>query len=104
MRRIASVGWALVASLGASQTAWAADLPARPPAVVAPAAVVTSWTGFYVYGGGGYGLWAADTSTSRPAGGPPIPVLPTIQRQGGKGWLARAGGGFDYQFNSRIVA
>jgi outer membrane immunogenic protein len=66
--------------------------------------LVPSWTGFYLNGGGGYGFWTADTSTSRPTGGPPIPTLPQVQRQGGQGPVGRLGGGFDYQFNSRIVA
>jgi outer membrane immunogenic protein len=46
-------------------SASAADLPVRtytkapPPAVVAP-----NWTGFYVFGGAGAGIWSADSNTA----------------------------------------
>jgi len=92
------------AALSAPQAARAADIPARlptkaPAAVVAP---VSSWTGFYVSGGIGYGLWTAETRTTDPA--PLLDALPLVQTHGGNGWLGRVGGGFDYQFNERIVA
>ena len=57
-------------------------------------------TGFYVNGGIGYGIWAADTHTINPDGNCDEC---TNQIQGGKGWLA-AVGGFDYQLSSKIVA
>jgi len=70
------------------------------PSYSAPAAVApTTWTGFNVYGGVGYGIWSADTATVNR-----VPSLPVTQTQGGKGWLGRIGGGFDYQFTSNIVA
>jgi outer membrane immunogenic protein len=74
------------------------------PVLKAPPPASTNWTGFYLNGGGGYGFWTADTSTSRPNGGAAIPTLPATQRDGGRGWLGRVGGGFDYQFDPRIVA
>jgi outer membrane immunogenic protein len=89
---IAIVGWA--------QTAGAADLPAKAPPLKA-ATVVSNWTGLYVNGGFGYGLWAADTTTTTPAGAPAL-IVP--QTQGGKGWLGRIGAGYDYQFTSKIIA
>jgi outer membrane immunogenic protein len=53
---------ALAAAAACSGSAIAADLAARPY-VTAPAAVPTaSWTGFYVFGGGGGGLWNADSN------------------------------------------
>jgi outer membrane immunogenic protein len=90
-------------SVSAGAAARAADIPA--PIAKAPAMVATpaaNWTGFHVSGGVGYGLWAAETFTSNPA--PFLDALPLVQRHGGKGWLGRVGGGFDYQFHQRIVA
>lgn len=73
----------------------AADLP--PQTFVTPPPVPRyDWTGFYVTGGGGYGLWSADTTTVDPTTG--LCDLCLNQRQGGEGWFGRIGGGFDYQF------
>jgi outer membrane immunogenic protein len=88
--------------LVAAQNAFAADMPAKAPIVKAPMAVATSWTGFYVNGGIGYGMWAADTTDSIPATG--TCVFCETQVQGGKGWLATIGAGYDYQFAPKIVA
>jgi outer membrane immunogenic protein len=89
---------ALASIVVAAGSAYAADMPvkARPPAVP-----VTSWTGFYVNGGIGYGMWAADTRTIDPATG--ACVLCVEQTQGGKRWLGTVGVGYDYQFTNRIV-
>ena len=97
MRKLAVVAIAVV---GFGQAAGAADLPAKAPVLKAPVAT-TNWTGFYVNGGFGYGLWSADTTTTTPAGAPGL-IVP--QTQGGKGWLGRIGGGYDYQFTSKIIA
>ena len=88
--------------LGTAQLACAADMPAKAPVFKAPATVATSWTGFYVNGGLGYGMWAADTTTVDPATG--ACILCTTQVQGGKGWLATVGVGYDYQFSPKFVA
>ena len=49
---------ALTATAAFAGQAIAADMPARMPVKAAPmAAPVASWTGCYVGGGGGYGLW-----------------------------------------------
>jgi outer membrane immunogenic protein len=55
---------AVAAVVAVSGSAVAADIPvkARPMPVM-------SWTGFYVNGGLGYGMWAADTKTIDPATG-----------------------------------
>jgi outer membrane immunogenic protein len=68
---------ASVLTIGAAQSAFAADLPMKAPRAPAVAPVFT-WTGCYV---GGYvgGAWAAEDATSRdidgynygPGGGPP---------------------------------
>jgi outer membrane immunogenic protein len=98
----------LVLSLAAlaafTGSASAADLAARPytkapPPVMAP---VYNWTGFYLFGGGGYGLWEAETSTINPVTG--ACVLCVEQRQGGKGGFGTVGGGFDWQFGGSWVA
>ena len=65
-------------------------------------AAATRWTGFYVNGGIGYGMWAADTTTVDRGHG--VCVLCETQVQGGKGWLATIGAGYDYQFTPKIVA
>lgn len=100
--RLAAI--AACSALSGVPVALAADIPARitkaPAKVAAP---VANWTGFYVKGGGGYGLWDAKSNTTERTTGFDIP-LPLTQHMGGKGWLARVGGGYDYQFNSRIVA
>jgi outer membrane immunogenic protein len=81
----------------------AADLGTRPtykapPPVVAPAPVY-NWTGFYIGGGFGYGMWNADTFTTSDG-----TVVSGNETWGGKGWLGTVAGGFDYQFNDRFVA
>jgi outer membrane immunogenic protein len=99
------VGASLLATflcLGTAPTASAADMPAKAPVLKAPGTVATSWTGFYVNGGLGYGMWAADTTTVIATTG--ACFLCTTQVQGGKGWLAKIGGGYDYQFSSKFVA
>jgi outer membrane immunogenic protein len=55
-----------------------------------------NWTGFYLNGGGGYGMWTADTTTVAPTTG--VCVLCVTQTQGGKGYFGTVGGGYDYQF------
>ena len=80
-------------------SAFAADMPVKAPALAPTPAY--NWTGFYVNGGFGYGMWTADTTTFNPVTG--NCVLCVEQRQGGRGWLGTAGAGFDYQFAPRIV-
>ncbi|HUC48073.1 MAG TPA: porin family protein [Xanthobacteraceae bacterium] len=92
---------ALLALIGAAN---AADLPAPAPApYVAPAVVQPpSWTGFYVGGGWGYGVWDMNSSVV-PAGG----VIQGTTNNGGRGWLGQAVAGYDYQFalwNFNLVA
>ncbi len=83
----------------------AADMPAAPSTYKAPPpAPVYSWTGFYVNAGGGYGMWAADTTTVIPAGfaGAGTCILCVPQTQGGQGYFGRVGLGYDYQFSVPI--
>jgi outer membrane immunogenic protein len=92
---------ALTAVVAFTGSAFAADLPARTyskaPVMVAPA---PSWTGFYLFGGGGYGIWDADNySYTVPTG----VVTSTTQRMGGDGYFGTVGAGYDWQFNSSWV-
>jgi outer membrane immunogenic protein len=91
---------ALTAIAAFSGSALAADLPARTyskaPVMVAP---VYNWTGFYIFGGFGGGIWDADNSSQNA--GVPITVN---QRQGGDGWFGTVGAGYDWQFNQSWVA
>ncbi len=103
----------LAALLAASVSAQAADLPARAPVYTkAPPPAVYDWSGFYVGGGGGYGMWNADTnalvdpSFVAPPGFPfgPGAVLTQTTTNGGRGWFGTVTAGFDYQFSAPIVA
>jgi outer membrane immunogenic protein len=84
-------------------SAFGADLATPAPVYKAPPppAPVVSWTGCYIDGGAGYGLWNQDHSTTFPL--PPTSVTIT---DAGRGWLGRFGGGCDYQtplFDNRLV-
>jgi len=91
---------ALSAVAAFSGSALAADLPARTY-TKAPVVVETppSWTGFYIFGGAGGGVWDADNHTSTLAG----PISNNV-RTGGDGWFGTVGAGYDWQFNGTWVA
>ncbi|HVQ71104.1 MAG TPA: porin family protein [Bradyrhizobium sp.] len=94
---------ALTALAAFTGSAVAADLGARPyTKAPAPMAPVYSWTGFYIFGGGGAGLWAADSNVQTFPGAPV--ALTRDQRLGGSGWFGTVGIGYDWQFNGRWVA
>jgi outer membrane immunogenic protein len=79
-------------------SASAADMRVKAP----PVPIVTpTWTGFYVGGGLGYGMYNLDTQWF--AAGLPF-TMPLTQTMGGRGWLGTVTVGADYQFNDRIVA
>ncbi|WP_426433969.1 outer membrane protein [Bradyrhizobium genosp. P] len=92
---------ALTAVAAMTASASAADLAARPytkaPMLPAP----PSWTGFYISGGGGGGIWDADTGVQATVGG--APILGFNQRQGGDGWFGTVGAGYDWQLNQSWV-
>jgi outer membrane immunogenic protein len=92
---------ALTAVAAFTGSAVAADLPARTyskaPAAVAP---VYSWTGFYIFGGAGGGLWNADQFVQTTGTAFPLSV---VQRQGGSGWFGTVGAGYDWQVNPTWV-
>jgi outer membrane immunogenic protein len=81
-------------------SAVAADLPARtytkaPAPVMAP-----SWTGFYIFGGGGGGLWDANGGVNATGGGC---IVCTNTRTGGDGWFGTVGAGYDWQWTPSWV-
>lgn len=67
----------------------------------APPAPVSSWTGCYVDGGAGYGLWSQEHTTATTFAG--VPGTTISQTDGGNGWLGRLGAGCDYQVAPRWV-
>jgi outer membrane immunogenic protein len=78
--------------------ALSADMP-RPVTKAPPAPVaVYNWTGCYVKGGGGYGMWNQDTTGFIRD----TQISPEI-RTGGRGWFGTVGGGCDYQLAERWV-
>jgi outer membrane immunogenic protein len=90
---------ALTAVAAFAGSASAADLGARPYAKAPMAAPVPSWTGFYIFGGAGGGVWDADSHTNF------VGVPATInQRVGGDGWFGTVGIGYDWQFGGGWVA
>jgi outer membrane immunogenic protein len=91
--------------LAAPLAASAADMgmPYKAPAPPPPPSI--SWSGCYVDGGWGYGLWNEDhhLSFTPPIGGLTGTATTT---DGGRGWMGKLGGGCDYQtpfFNHRVV-
>jgi outer membrane immunogenic protein len=93
---------AAVAALSMVGVANAGDakLPAKAPPLPPPA---PSWTGCYAGAGGGYGVSNEDTALVTVRALPGIPVGTTFVNgitQGGRGWLATAQLGCDYQFST----
>ncbi|MBR1189667.1 porin family protein [Bradyrhizobium sp. AUGA SZCCT0169] len=103
---------ALAAVAAMTGSASAADLGARPyTKAPPPLAPIYNWTGFYIFGGGGGGLWSADsnavsTGVVGPLGafGPAGTALTRDVRHGGSGWFGTVGGGYDVQFAGKWVA
>ena len=93
---------ALTALAAFTGSAMAADLAPRPYAKAPmPMPVAPSWTGFYIFGGVGGGIWDADNFSVATATGVPIS---NTQRLGGDGWFGTVGAGYDWQFNGNWVA
>ena len=64
-----------------------------------PTPVAYNWTGFYLGGGFGYGMFNLDSSITQNGN-----LVSANQTLGGRGWFGTALAGFDYQFSDRIVA
>src|SRR5258708_24586159 len=79
--------------LGVS-SASAADLPARTYSKAPAMAPVYNWTGFYIFGGGGHGLWEAitDTRVGRT-------LLTTPPENGRAGFFVTLGARYHLQFH-----
>jgi outer membrane immunogenic protein len=78
--------------------AMAADMPMKAPPPPAP---VYSWTGCYVGGGGGYGMWNQDITPLDPLS--PASAIGVKTTAGGRGWFGTVQVGCDYQFASNWV-
>ena len=91
---------ALTALAALTGSASAADIAARPYKAPEPVVTAPSWTGFYIFGGGGGGLWAADQSVRDTVTNVPLTI---DRRQGGSGWFGTVGLGYDWQFNGPWV-
>jgi outer membrane immunogenic protein len=90
---------ALSAIAALTAPALAADMAPRPytKAPVAVAAPVPTWTGCYVGGGGGYGLWNQESTLFDTTTTPRTRVTQTTT-EGGRGYFGTVQGGCDYQF------
>jgi outer membrane immunogenic protein len=90
---------ALVVSAAFVGQATAADMAVKARPAPPPPPPVANWTGCYIAGSVGYGLFDNETSGFDRDG---IITTPGSQLTradfGGRGWLAGGGGGCDYQF------
>lgn len=91
---------ALTAVAAFAAPALAADMAPRTYTKAAPVIAAPSWTGFYIFGGGGGGLWAADQHIQTTGAGIPLTI---DQRQGGSGWFGTVGIGYDWQVSPKWV-
>jgi outer membrane immunogenic protein len=103
----ALIGIAGIAALAALAVTpgYAADMSPPPPVYKAPPPPVSTWTGCYIDGGVGYGLWNQDHTTTTAFDTDTVTGLLTTvsQTDGGRGWLGRVGAGCDYQVAPRWV-
>jgi outer membrane immunogenic protein len=90
---------ALFAVATFSGSAVAADLPARTYTKAPALTPVYNWTGFYIFGGGGYGMWDANQDTRTAAG----TILTISQKTGGDGFFGTVGAGYDWQVSQSWV-
>ena len=91
---------ALTAVAAFSAPALAADIAARPYAKAPAPVAVYNWTGGYIFGGAGGGLWASDQNVQTTVGAVPLTI---DQRQGGSGWFGTVGIGYDWQVSPTWV-
>ncbi|HEY6255913.1 MAG TPA: hypothetical protein VIY51_08990 [Xanthobacteraceae bacterium] len=79
--------------------AMAADMPVKAPMLMKAPPPSFSWTGCYIGGGGGYGMWNQETFEETDPG--LVAAAPT-QTGGGRGWFGTAQVGCDYQLSTPI--
>jgi outer membrane immunogenic protein len=94
-------GLALAVMAALTGSAVAADMAGRTYSKAAAPMMAANWTGFYLFGGAGGGLWAADTTTQDTSTG--ACMICRNQRQGGSGWLGTVGAGYDWQVSPNWV-
>lgn len=90
---------ALTAIAALTGSASAADM-GRPYTKAPVVAAAPSWTGFYIFGGGGGGIWDANGGVDATAGG--VCIICTNTRTGGDGWFGTVGAGYDWQANTWV--
>jgi outer membrane immunogenic protein len=95
----ALIAGAMFAALSAG-SAMAADMSVKAPILKAPPMPVFTWTGCYIAGGGGYGLFNQDTYRESDPG-----HVQNSQTQtgGGRGWFGGGQFGCDYQIATSWV-
>ena len=93
---------ALTAAAAFSAPAFAADMSAKAPMRAAAVAYAPSWTGCYINGGGGYGMYNQE-STQYDATVLPRVLRADQQTLGGRGYFGTVGAGCDYQFGGNFV-
>jgi outer membrane immunogenic protein len=97
MKKLALTAISLLIAGSASAADLRRPMPVKGPAP-APIAVGYNWTGCYIGGGGGYGMWNQDHQVL--AGAVPVGIETT---SGGRGWFGTVQVGCDYQVGSNIV-
>ena len=91
---------ALTAVAAFTGSALAADMaPRYSKAPPPPPVAVVNWTGCYVGGGGGYGLFNQESTLFRDPPQVPVRTQATLTTtEGGRGYFGTVQGGCDYQF------
>jgi len=88
----------LTALAALTAPALAADMAVKAP-MYQPPVPAYNWTGFYIFGGGGGGLWNADSNVVSFPGG----IARTRdERLGGSGWFGTVGAGYDWQVGTWV--
>jgi len=89
---------ALTATAAFTGSAFAADMAPRAyTKAPAPMVAVANWTGCYVGGGGGYGMFNQENTGYQENTTPRTRVTETVTT-GGRGYFGTVQGGCDYQF------
>jgi outer membrane immunogenic protein len=96
---------ALTAFAAFTAPALAADMAPRAyTKAPVPVAVVANWTGCYVGGGFGFGMWNQENTRYDDravlAGNGPRVLVGATTTEGGRGYFGTIGGGCDYQFSA----
>jgi outer membrane immunogenic protein len=94
---------ALTAVAAFSGSALAADMAPRTYTKAPAPMMMPSWTGFYIFGGGGGGIWDANTGVVTTATGACVNCV-GLQKSGGDGWFGTVGAGYDWQLGATWVA